>query len=201
MLKQIWPAIAMILVMTLITGIAYPLGMTGLAQLIFPHQANGSLIESHGKVIGSELIGQNFASAKYFHGRPSAAGNGYDASNSSGTNLGPTSKKLIDQVAGRGRQASRRKPQRAGSRRPRDLLGQRPRPGHHAGRRLFPGAAGRQGARPARRHGPQLVADHIEGRFLGVIGEAHVNVLKLNLALDALAGAKQAHAARPLGTG
>jgi K+-transporting ATPase ATPase C chain len=196
-LKQLWPAFAMIIVMTLITGIVYPLGMTGIAELVFPHQAGGSLIEKNGKVIGSELIGQQFASDRYFHGRPSAAGNGYDAGNSGGTNLGPTSKKLIASVKAAADKAHAENPAVPV---PVDLVtssasGLDP--------DVTPAAALFQVPRvaTARKLPPDLVENlvkaHVEGRFLGLIGEPHVNVLRLNLDLDALSA--RAGAANPKG--
>ncbi len=196
MLSQIRPAIVLIVLMTVLTGLVYPLAMTGLAQVLFPHQAAGSLIEKDGKVIGSELIGQNFTDAKYFHGRPSATTDTdpndstktvpapYNAGNSGGSNAGPTSKSLIERVQG---DVDTLKKENGGSI-PVDLVttsasGLDP--------NITPAAAEFQVARVAKaRNFPEervraLVAGATEDRFLGILGEARVNVLKLNLALDA----------------
>jgi K+-transporting ATPase ATPase C chain len=198
MLKEIRPALVLMLAFTVITGLLYPLAITGAAQFAFPHQANGSLIVKEGKIVGSNLIGQNFTSDKYFHGRPSATTDTdpldpaktipapYNAGNSSGSNAGPTSKALISRVT---RSTEVLKLKNDNARVPVDLVttsasGLDP--------DITPAAALFQAARVAKARGVpfetvrELVIEHEEGRYLGILGAPRVNVLELNLALDAL---------------
>jgi K+-transporting ATPase ATPase C chain len=199
MLREIRPAIVVLVALTLLTGLVYPLVMTGIAQVIFPYQANGSMIEQNGKVIGSELIGQNFTSDKYFHGRPSATTAPdpkdptktvpapYNASNSGGSNLAPSNKALIDRVKGDLAKLQKENP---GTPVPIDLVttsasGLDP--------NISPDAALFQVPRIAKaRNLPedrlrQLVEDNTDDRLLDLLGEPRVNVLTLNVALDRLA--------------
>jgi potassium-transporting ATPase KdpC subunit len=182
--RNLITAVLMTLVTTLLLGVAYPLVVTGLAQVLFSNKANGQLIERGGKIIGSRIIGQAFSSPGYFRSRPSAAGTGYDAANSGGTNLGPTNKKLIDAVRAAVEAAKDENPSTPV---PIDLVtssasGLDP--------HLSPAAALFQVPRIARERGVpegeigQLVQAHIQGRQLGFLGEPVVNVLELNLALD-----------------
>jgi potassium-transporting ATPase KdpC subunit len=197
MVKELRPAIVMVILFTVLTGLAYPLAMTGVAQVLFHAQANGSLVERDGKVVGSTLIGQPFSDAKYFHGRPSATTDTdpndstktvaapYNAQNSSGSNLGPTSKALIDRVKEDADKLKVENPKVI----PVDLVttsasGLDP--------DITPAAAAFQVPRVAKaRNLPEstvtdLVARFTQGRTFGIIGEPRVNVLELNMALDAL---------------
>jgi potassium-transporting ATPase KdpC subunit len=200
MLRQIRPAIVVLVALTVITGLVYPLAMTGIAQVIFPHQAQGSLIERNGTVVGSELIGQQFDSDKYFHGRPSATTAPdpkdptktvpapYNAANSGGSNLGPSNKALIDRVKG---DIDKLKAENPSMPVPADLVttsasGLDPDISLEAALFQVPRVAKARNL-PAERI-RQLVEDHTKGRLFGLLGEPRVNVLKLNLALDQIGG-------------
>ena len=196
MLKEIRPAIVLVAALTAITGLVYPLVMTGMAGVIFPYQAQGSMIEQNGKVVGSALIGQEFSSDKYFHGRPSATvapdpndatktvPAPYNAANSGGSNLGPTNKALVERVQGG---VDKLKQENPSAPVPIDLVTTS---GGGLDPHISPAAALFQVPRVAKARNlredrvRQLVEQHIEGRTLGLLGEPRVNVLALNLALD-----------------
>ena len=198
MLREIRPALVMIVVLTAITGLLYPLAMTGIAQLVFPHQAYGSLIRKDGKVIGSERIGQNFTGAGYFHGRPSATTDTdpndstkampapYNAANSSGSNAGPTSKAMAERVKA---DVDKLKAENPGAPVPMDLVttsasGLDPDISPEAAMFQVPRVAKARSLNEADVR--RLVQTHTDGRLFGLIGEPRVTVLRLNMALDAL---------------
>lgn len=190
MLKNQWrPAVVVTFVIMIITGLVYPGLVTVVAQLVFPRQANGSLVVRNGQVIGSTLIGQQFASAKYFHSRPSAAGNGYDDTLSSGTNKGPTDAKLADTLIAGAVDSEVKLDGAVKGHIPADLVTSS---GSGLDPHISPASAELQVARVARVRGldPEvvraLVTRHTEGRQFGFVGEPRINVLLLNLALDSL---------------
>lgn len=188
--KQIGNALGLLVLLTILTGFIYPLAITGLTQVLMPFQANGSLVMRAGKIVGSTLIGQNFSSPGYFHGRPSAAGqNGYDGSGSGGSNIGPTNHQLIDSVKDRAGGVRRQNGLKAEYPVPADMVTAS---GSGLDPDISPAAASLQVERVARARGLDvntvysLVDKHIYSRQFGFFGEPRINVLELNLALDAL---------------
>ncbi len=192
MWRQMLPGLRMTLVMTVLTGLIYPGIVTGLCQMLFPNQASGSLISKDGRVIGSSLIGQNFTKPEYFQPRPSAAGSGYDAAGSGGSNLGPTSQKLVDRVKASAEKFRKENPDFTGTI-PADLLTAS---GSGLDPHLSPDSADAQVERVAKARGVStqeiraLITQLTEPRDLGFLGEPRVNVLRLNEALDAKYGRK-----------
>jgi K+-transporting ATPase ATPase C chain len=200
MLKELRPALVLIVLFTIITGLIYPFVITGIAQVVFPHQANGSLVVQNGNVVGSELMGQAFSSDRYFQGRPSATvapdpndptktvDAPYNTANTAGSNLGPTSKTLIERMT---KDVEGRRSQNPNAQVPTDLVTAS---GSGLDPHISPAAALFQVPRVAQtRNLPeerlrQLVNEHIEGRVLGIFGDPRVNVLALNMALDRAAG-------------
>jgi K+-transporting ATPase ATPase C chain len=193
MKKNLITSVLMTLVTTVLFGLLFPLLITGLAQILFPKQANGELLTRNGRLVGSSLIGQSFSSPGYFHSRPSSAGTGYDAGNSSGSNLGPTNQSLIVRVQG---DADRLQPENPGAAIPIDLLTTS---GSGLDPHISPEAAEFQVPRIAKERGlspdtiREAIRQHTEARQFGFLGEARVNVLELNLTLDEISPKPATH--------
>jgi potassium-transporting ATPase KdpC subunit len=186
MIKHLGTSVRVTIVSIVLLGIVYPLAMTGIAQALFPRQANGSLVTVNGRVVGSSIIGQLWTKPQYFHGRPSAAGKGYDPTQTGGTNYGPTSRKLIASTKAAIAQLEKENPGASGPP-PIDLVTSS---GSGIDPDISPEAAYWQAPRVAKARNMSLatvnasIAQHIEGRTFGFLGEPRVNVLELNLALD-----------------